>query len=68
MDVAVGRGSIWVTNQCDGTISRIDPDTNEVTDKIDLGYHPQWLAADNDFIWVGVAGSDRFIPVYAGCY
>jgi YVTN family beta-propeller protein len=68
MDVAVGRGSIWVTNQCDGTISRIDPDTNEVTDKIDLGYHPQWLAADNDFVWVGVAGSDRFIPVYAGCY
>jgi len=26
-----GEGAVWVANQGDGTVSRIDPATNEVT-------------------------------------
>jgi virginiamycin B lyase len=29
--IAVGEGAVWVANQGDGTVSRIDPATNEVT-------------------------------------
>jgi virginiamycin B lyase len=51
---AVGSGSVWVTNECDGTVSRIDPDTNTVVETIETGYQPRWLAAGGDFVWVGV--------------
>jgi len=36
-DAAVGLGAIWVTNRGDGTISRIDPVTGDVTDTIEIG-------------------------------
>jgi YVTN family beta-propeller protein len=29
--IAVGEGAVWVANTGDGTVSRIDPATNEVT-------------------------------------
>jgi YVTN family beta-propeller protein len=60
MSVAVGAGSVWVTNHCDGTVSRIDPDTDTVVATIETGYHPQWLAVGNGFVWVGISGHAYF--------
>jgi DNA-binding beta-propeller fold protein YncE len=45
---------VW--NHCDGTVSRIDPETDEVVTTIELGLFPQWLAAAGEHVWVGVAG------------
>jgi YVTN family beta-propeller protein len=53
-DVAVAQGSVWVTNHCDGTVSRIDPASNRVVGTIELGYHPGGLAVGDGFAWVGV--------------
>jgi YVTN family beta-propeller protein len=53
-DIAAGRESVWVTNHCDGTVSRIDPATDRVVRSIKLGYHPQWLALGRGFAWIGV--------------
>jgi YVTN family beta-propeller protein len=52
--VAVDQGSVWVTSQCAGTLSRIDPATNRVVATIELGYHPFGLAVGGGFAWVGV--------------
>jgi YVTN family beta-propeller protein len=51
--VAVDQGSVWVTSQCAG-VSRIDPATNRVVGRIELGYHPFGLAVRGGFAWVGV--------------
>jgi YVTN family beta-propeller protein len=59
-DVAVGAGSVWVSNHCGGTVSRIDPRTNKVIETIHVGLHPQWLAAESDALWVGVSGEVYF--------
>jgi YVTN family beta-propeller protein len=56
IDVAVGPTSVWVTNECDGTVSRIDPRTDAVVGSIDVGFRPRWLAAEGEFLWVGVSG------------
>lgn len=58
--VAVEAGSVWVTNHCDGTVSRIDPDTDTVVKTIDVGFYPQWWAAGGGFVWVGVSGNVLF--------
>ena len=52
--VAVGPGSVWVTNECGGTVSRIDPATNTVVETIETGYAPRWLSVGDGFVWVGV--------------
>jgi YVTN family beta-propeller protein len=54
--VAVAAGSVWVTNDVDNTVSRIDPATGEVTDTIALhgaGYpDPTFVAVSDDALWV----------------
>ena len=50
--VAVGAGAVWVANYGDGTISRIDPDTNEVQ-TIVVGGHPTQIAIDSEgSLWI----------------
>ena len=44
-------------NDCDGTMSRIDPATNTVVDTIELGHQPKWLAVGDGRVWVGVSGT-----------
>ena len=63
--LAVGGGSVWVTNHCDGTVSRIDPRTNSVVATIATGYFPKWLAVSDGFAWVGVSGTKLDIPACA---
>jgi DNA-binding beta-propeller fold protein YncE len=45
---------MWVANFGDGTVSRIDPETNEVVSVTGLpGSNPQGLAASQGSMWVG---------------
>jgi peptide/nickel transport system substrate-binding protein len=50
--VAVGFGSIWVTNSLDGTVSRIDAATNTVDATIPVGDSPGAIAIAPDSLWV----------------
>jgi YVTN family beta-propeller protein len=55
--VAVGSGSVWVSNHDSGTVSRVDPTTDSVVATIKTGYFPQWLAADDRYVWVGLSST-----------
>jgi DNA-binding SARP family transcriptional activator/ABC-type branched-subunit amino acid transport system substrate-binding protein len=48
--LAVGRGAVWVANG-DGTLSRIDADTNAVT-TVAIGHRLLDVAAGRDGVWV----------------
>ena len=52
MAVAVGEGSVWVVNAKDGTVSRIDPRTNDVAAPIRVGGSPRDVAVGSGRIWV----------------
>ena len=54
--IAYGDGAAWVANSLDGTVSRIDPDTNSVTAAVPAGNGPAAVAVDARGIWV----SDQF--------
>jgi YVTN family beta-propeller protein len=51
---AVGAGSVWVANQRDGTVSRVDADTRHTT-TIDVGGDPSSLAFGAGSLWVASA-------------
>lgn len=57
-DVALAAGSVWVSNEVDGTVSRIDPATNEIVATIAIGESgpggagASWLAATDEAVWV----------------
>ena len=48
----MGAGAIWVANSGDGSVSRIDPTTNEVVRTIDIGNAPAGIAVANGLVWV----------------
>lgn len=50
--VAVGAGSVWVTNTNDNSVSRIDPKTNAVVQTIDVPDGPEGVAVGGGFVWV----------------
>jgi SARP family transcriptional regulator, regulator of embCAB operon len=54
-DLAAGAGSIWATTPRDGTLWRIDSNTNVVT-RIPVPYLPTGVAADDNDVWVTVRG------------
>jgi streptogramin lyase/tRNA A-37 threonylcarbamoyl transferase component Bud32 len=49
--VAVGEGSVWVANEGDGTVARIDPVTNQAK-IIKVGNQPDAIAYGLGSIWV----------------
>ena len=51
--VALGAGAVWTANASDGTVSRVDPATGEVT-TIEVGHRPQGVAFANGRVWVSV--------------
>jgi class 3 adenylate cyclase len=53
VDIAVGFGSVWVAS-VEGTVSRIDPVSATVIDKIQLGRSLGGIAAGDGFVWVTV--------------
>ena len=55
LDVAVGAGSVWVTNYEDGTLVRIDPKTLTVVKTIHVGNHPSGVTFGAGRVWVTVS-------------
>jgi virginiamycin B lyase len=58
-DVAYAFGSVWATNNADGSVSRIDPATNRIVKTIKTGAQPTNLGVGKDGIWVGSNGIDE---------
>jgi len=53
--IAFGAGRVWVANAEDGTVSAIDPRSNEVGTR-HLGFRPAAVAAvDQGAVWVALA-------------
>jgi YVTN family beta-propeller protein len=50
--LAVGEGSVWVTNALDRSVSRVDPRTSTVLQRIDVGGDPSGIAVGADAVWV----------------
>ena len=42
--IAVGAGSVWVTDTVEGTVLRIDPDEHLVVDRVEVGRGPEGVA------------------------
>jgi peptide/nickel transport system substrate-binding protein len=61
--VAVGFGSVWVTNSSDGTLSRIDAVTGHVTRTIPLGGDPTGVAAGFGAVWISDAANGRVLQI-----
>jgi YVTN family beta-propeller protein len=45
---------VWVANTSDGSISRIDPVSNEVAGTIKVGNAPSGIAFGGGSVWVAV--------------
>jgi YVTN family beta-propeller protein len=52
--VVAGGDAVWVANQLDGTVSRIDPATARVTGQVTVEGRPSELAWDRGTVWVTV--------------
>jgi YVTN family beta-propeller protein len=52
--IAFGEGAVWVANSAAGTVSRIDPETNEVVATIAVGNRPVGIAVGASNVWVSV--------------
>jgi YVTN family beta-propeller protein len=55
MDVALGAGSVWVTNYDEGTLMRVDPNSLDVIAKIKIGGHPYGITVGAGRVWVTVS-------------
>jgi len=51
--MAVGHGALWVANQGDGTVSRIDLATDRVVATVPVGDAADVVATGPDAVWVG---------------
>jgi YVTN family beta-propeller protein len=52
VDVLVDQDAVWVANAAQGTVSRVDPATNTMTQTIQVGRNPIRLVAGFGSIWV----------------
>jgi virginiamycin B lyase len=50
--LAIGEGGIWVTDQSDTAVYRIDPQTNQVATTIPLDTAPEGLVVGAGAVWV----------------
>ena len=53
-DVTWSDGALWVTNETDGTLSKVDADSTEVMDTVDIGASPAVTAVTAEGLWVAV--------------
>lgn len=63
LGISATREAVWVANSGDGTVSRIDPDTNEVVATIELGGAPEEVAANERTAWVYEAHSRNVMGI-----
>jgi SARP family transcriptional regulator, regulator of embCAB operon len=59
-NVAAGARAVWATTPRDGTLWRIDPNTNSVT-PVGMPYPPAGVAADDHGVWVTVGACGQVI-------
>lgn len=50
--LVAAEGSLWTADASDGTVSRIDPRTRAIIDRIEVGSGPGVLAAGGGAIWI----------------
>ena len=50
--VAVAEGTVWVANQLDDSVTRIDARSGRVGRTIEVGHEPVALAASKGLVWV----------------
>jgi serine/threonine-protein kinase len=59
LSISVGNGFAWVTNEDDGTVSRIETGTGAVAgEPIQVGENPSNIRFGQGSVWVANAGSD----------
>ena len=58
--VAVGEGSVWVTNPDNGKVTRLDPTSGVTRDTIPVGVSPEGIAVGEGAVWV-VDGGGRAV-------
>ena len=67
LGLVVARGDLWVTDQSEQLVSRVDPDSNEVIgDPIVVGSEPAGVKFGEGSLWVANSGADtvtRIDPV-----
>jgi YVTN family beta-propeller protein len=56
--VGFDGSNIWVANDGDDTVSKIDVSTNTVTATVAVGDYPRGVAFDGSNIWVANDGDD----------
>jgi YVTN family beta-propeller protein len=56
--VIAAFGSIWVSNHHSNSVSRIDPETDEVVERINVGLQPGGLLAAAGSVWVTNCGAN----------
>jgi DNA-binding beta-propeller fold protein YncE len=53
LGITFGEGSVWVADQDDGTVTRIDPETGHVAgEPIEVGAGPSGIRTGGGFVWV----------------
>ena len=58
--MAYGAGALWVANEGEGTLSRVDPRSSRVEQTVDVGAAPVAVAVSGDDVWV-VNGGDATV-------
>ena len=60
--IAVGGGAVWAANSQRGTVTRIDPASNRITARVEVGDAPRALAVGGGKLWIVVAGTEAAGP------
>ena len=63
--LAIGEGAIWVTDQRDSAVYRIDPQTNQIVATIPVGSVPKGLAFSEGAVWVANTGDTTVLRIDA---
>ena len=64
--LARGPGGMWVANERDDTVVRLDPATSSVVDDVAVGDRPRALAVGEGAVWVANFGSDSVSRIAVG--
>jgi YVTN family beta-propeller protein len=57
--IAVGLGAVWVSDGGENTVSRINPQTRQVTDTFTVAGDPRGLAVGQGAVWVSAFRDDQ---------
>lgn len=61
--VVVGAGFVWVGNAQDQSISKLDPDTDEVVETYELDGVPAEIEVAGDEVWVALEDEARLVSI-----